>query len=80
MICITGDTHGFNDIDKIALKKTLASLTENDYLLITGDFGGIWDGGTHDEDILDYYSRKPYTTLFAHREHEYLYFWRSAEH
>ena len=41
MICITGDTHGFNDIDKIALKKTLASLTENDYLLITGDFGGI---------------------------------------
>ena len=73
MICITGDTHGFNDIDKIALKKTLASLTENDYLLITGDFGGIWDGGTHDEDILDYYSRKPYTTLFADGNHENFY-------
>ena len=70
MIYITGDTHGFNDIDKLVLNKTLASLTENDYLLITGDFGGIWDGGTHDEDILDYYAKKPYTTLFIDGNHE----------
>ena len=70
MICITGDTHGFNDIDKIVLNKTLASLTENDYLLITGDFGGVWDGGLHDEDILDYYSQKPYTTIFVDGNHE----------
>ncbi len=70
MICITGDTHGFNDIDKLVLNKTLASLSENDYLLITGDFGGVWDGGMHDEDILDYYSIKPYTTLFIDGNHE----------
>ena len=70
MICITGDTHGFNDIDKLVLNKTLASLSENDYLLITGDFGGVWDGGMHDEDILDYYSKKPYTTLFIDGNHE----------
>ena len=70
MIYITGDTHGFNDIDKLVLNKTLASLTDNDYLLITGDFGGIWDGGMHDEDILDYYEKKPYMTLFIDGNHE----------
>lgn len=70
MIYITGDTHGFNDIDKLVLNKTLASLTQDDYLLITGDFGGVWDGGIHDEDILDYYSQKPYTTLFIDGNHE----------
>lgn len=70
MIYITGDTHGFNDIDKLVLNKTLASLTDNDYLLITGDFGGIWDGGMHDEDILDYYAKKPYMTLFIDGNHE----------
>ena len=70
MIYITGDTHGFNDIDKLVLNKTLASLTNDDYLLIAGDFGGIWDGRMHDEDILNYYSQKPYTTLFIDGNHE----------
>ncbi len=70
MIYITGDTHGFNDIDKLVLNKTLASLTKDDFLLITGDFGGIWDGGMHDEDILNYYAVRPYTTLFVDGNHE----------
>ena len=70
MIYITGDTHGFNDIDKLVLNKTLASLSEDDYLLITGDFGGIWDGSIHDEEILNYYAEKPYTTLFVDGNHE----------
>ena len=70
MIYITGDTHGFNDIDKLVLNKTLASLSKDDYLLITGDFGGIWDGGMHDEDILDFYAKRPYTTLFVDGNHE----------
>ena len=70
MLYITGDTHGFNDIDKLVLNKTLAALTEEDFLLITGDFGGIWDGGFHDEDILKYYAEKPYITLFVDGNHE----------
>ena len=72
MIYITGDTHGFNDVDKLVLNKTLASLTKDDFLLITGDFGGIWDGGMHDEDILNYYAGRPYTTLFVDGNHENL--------
>lgn len=70
MICITGDTHGFNDINKLVMNKTLASLKGSDYLLITGDFGGIWDGGMHDEDILAYYAERPYTTIFVDGNHE----------
>ena len=70
MIYITGDTHGFNDIDKLVLNKTLSSLNGNDFLLITGDFGGIWDGSIHDEDILAYYAERPYSTLFVDGNHE----------
>ena len=61
MIYITGDTHGFNDIDKLVFNKTLASLSKDDYLLITGDFAGIWDVGMHDEDILDFYAKRYYS-------------------
>ena len=70
MVFITGDTHGFTDIDKLVLNKTLAALTGKDFLLIAGDFGGIWDGGFHDEEILNYYDSRPYTTLFVDGNHE----------
>ena len=44
-IFITGDTHG----DFTRLKKNIfyeqAELTKEDCVLITGDFGGVWDGG-----------------------------------
>ena len=70
MICITGDTHGFNDTQKLIKNQKLASLTDSDYLLITGDFGGIWDGDWHDENILKFYADQPYTTLFVDGNHE----------
>ena len=70
MICITGDTHGFNDTQKLVKNKKLASLTDDDYLVITGDFGGIWDGDWHDENILKFYADQPYRTLFVDGNHE----------
>lgn len=70
MICITGDTHGLNDISKLDHNRKLNSLSGSDYLLIAGDFGGIWDDGMHDKTILDYYAEKPYTTLFVDGNHE----------
>lgn len=41
MIYITGDTHGGNDIGKISAVNwpEVRNLTENDYLIICGDFG-----------------------------------------
>ena len=70
MIFITGDTHGLNDTQKLEKNRTLASLTNTDYLLITGDFGGLWDGDWHDENVLKFYSDQLYTTIFADGNHE----------
>ena len=41
MICVTGDTHG--ERDKINNLEIQLELTENDYLIIAGDFGFIFN-------------------------------------
>ncbi|MBQ6518698.1 MAG: metallophosphoesterase [Anaerolineaceae bacterium] len=72
MIYITGDTHGLLDVLKFespyfSQKK---ELTKQDYVIIAGDFGGIWDGGYRDEKTLDFFSQQPFTTLFVDGNHE----------
>ena len=49
-IFVTGDVHAFNDYGKINHFRKLMrdDLTLNDYLIICGDFGIIWDGDDHD--------------------------------
>lgn len=42
MIYITGDTHGVNDFFKL-LSTKLSKLTKEDYLIITGDCGVLFD-------------------------------------
>ena len=46
MIYITGDIHREQDIHKINPREFTVgnSLTENDYVIICGDFGCVWDG------------------------------------
>ena len=41
-----------------------------DYLIVTGDFGGLWDGGPKDQYWLDWLEGKPFTTLFVDGNHE----------
>ena len=46
MIFITGDTHGYFDVQKIfSFYQNFKDkkLTKEDYLIIAGDFGFIWD-------------------------------------
>ena len=45
-------------------------LTPKDYLIILGDFGGIWDGSIWDDELLDWYEKQPYTVLFVDGNHE----------
>lgn len=71
MIYITGDTHA----DFITRLKTASfpeqkEMTRNDYVIILGDFGGIWDGGKAEEHNLDWLKDKPFTTLFIDGNHE----------
>ena len=42
MIYVCGDVHGDYDIGKLEYLKSLDILTEDDYLIICGDFGGVW--------------------------------------
>ena len=50
MIYITGDIHREQDIHKINPREFIVgeTLTEEDYVIICGDFGCIWDGSTGD--------------------------------
>lgn len=71
MIYITGDTHGANDIGKLSQYNFPQgeNLTKNDYLIITGDFGGVWFGH-QDKEIRNFYDQRKYQILFIDGNHE----------
>lgn len=69
MILVTGDTHGFNDVDKIIKLKEKNTLSKNDYLIIAGDFGGIWDKYSINKTV-QFYRNMPFTVLFVDGNHE----------
>ena len=74
MIYITGDTHGefglrFNTTNFYEQNK----MTKNDFLIICGDFGGIWDVGwesKREKHWLDWFEERSYTLLFIDGNHE----------
>ena len=72
MIYITGDTHGTVDWEKINTSNfpEQHDLTKDDYLIILGDFGGVWDGAEHDSYVLKTYEKRNFTTLFIDGNHE----------
>jgi DNA repair exonuclease SbcCD nuclease subunit len=68
---ITGDLHGTVDYKKLFPSKFDSSkLTKSDYLIISGDFGGIWSGSENDKWIQNWLKKQPYTTLFIDGNHE----------
>lgn len=40
-------------------------LTKDDYVIICGDFGGVWDKGEYDKYVQNWYNERPWTTLFV---------------
>lgn len=73
MIFVTGDTH--REFSRFCRKAfpIQDELTKNDYVIITGDFCGVWDpiGETDEERIrLDWLDKLPFTTLFVDGNHE----------
>lgn len=70
MIFVTGDTHGRHDGHKLYLfSANHPELTMDDYVIIAGDFGGVWNGDTLEYD-LTYYTQLPFTVLFVDGNHE----------
>ena len=70
MIFVTGDTHGdFLRFEGECFPEQ-KQMTKDDYVIICGDFGGIWDG-TEDEAVqLDRLAEKPFTILWVDGNHE----------
>ena len=71
-IFITGDTHCDYDWKKLntACFPEQKNLTKDDYVIISGDFGGVWSQGKTDEYIIKTYERRNFTTLFVDGNHE----------
>jgi len=72
MIFVTGGTHRLLDVEKLNKEHfpIQDKLNKEDYLIIAGDFGAVWDGGPRDKEALDYHANKHYTTLFVAGNHE----------
>lgn len=71
-IYVTGDLHGDHDFSKIYSFDD-SELTKDDYLLICGDFGCIWDykgEDSREHRLLEELNSKNYTTLFVDGNHE----------
>lgn len=62
MIFITGDIHGDKNRFKLIKK---AGIKKNDTLLVTGDFGFIWDGSKAEMKYLTWIGKQKYNVLFV---------------
>lgn len=70
MIYVTGDTHGNIDFLKLHIfAENNPELTRDDYVIIAGDFGGIWSEFTMDRTLTPY-EKLPFTVLFVDGNHE----------
>ncbi len=73
MIYITGDTHiPTEDIQKLSSKRfpEQKNLSKEDYVIICGDFGGVWDRSNEEKYWLKWLREKNFTTLFLDGNHE----------
>lgn len=69
MIFLVGDTHGTNDIFKLFDLVNKFEFTKNDYVIIVGDAGVVWNKSTL-EDTVELYNSFPFTTLYIDGNHE----------
>ena len=74
MIYLTGDTHNdFSKLSNKSLKKQGLKLTEDDYMIVTGDFGLCW---AHDKTFdwnCKWFAERSFTTLWVQGNHENYY-------
>lgn len=71
MIYITGDTHrNFERFQRKQRDKLPYELTENDYVIICGDFGLLWAKDKEFEFDLKWLASLPFTILWVQGNHE----------
>ena len=72
MIYVTGDIHGEYWRCNDSYFPEQDEMTKNDYLIICGDFGGIWDPveGISEKELFHWFENRPFTTLYIDGNHE----------
>lgn len=75
MFLITGDIHGLRDRQdferlSVAYQELFDTMTKEDYLVITGDFGLVWDSSMQEIQLLQWLEERTFTTLFVDGNHE----------
>ena len=45
-------------------------MNHNDYIIIAGDFGGVWDNSNEEKYWIKWLNQKKFTTLFIDGNHE----------
>ena len=70
-IFVTGDIHASYDIAKLSESCfDTAGLTKDDYMIICGDFGLVWNNSASEQYWLRWLDARPFTTLFVDGNHE----------
>lgn len=69
MIYVTGDIHADQDRFKT---KAMRRLKKNDTLIVSGDFGFVWDGSAKERKMLEWLGKRPYNILFIEGTHDNL--------
>lgn len=70
MVYLTGDCHGDFRRFSTSIFPEQKEMTRNDFVIILGDFGGIWCNSKEEKYWLDWLNDKPFTTLFVDGNHE----------
>ncbi len=73
MIYVTGDIHGGFDIHKLSSKELRSAglrIKKDDYVIVCGDFGLVWDNKPEERYWRKWFDEKPWTTLFVDGNHE----------
>ncbi len=73
MIYVTGDIHGGFDIHKLSSKELRSAglrIKKDDYVIVCGDFGLVWDSKPEERYWRKWLDEKPWTTLFVDGNHE----------
>ena len=70
MIYATGDLHGNSLRFQPQYFPEQAKMTKDDYMIVCGDFGCVWNGDKSDDPQLDRLEALPFTVLFLDGNHE----------
>ncbi|MCM1219610.1 MAG: metallophosphoesterase [Lachnospiraceae bacterium] len=72
-VYVTGDCHGFFSKFNTANFAQQRGMDKDDYVIICGDFGGIWSTDAENREekyLMSWMENKPFTTLFVDGNHE----------